>query len=37
MIKPPPGAGVGTTAGGPRKIIIVANWSEELKQRAPMD
>ena len=37
MIKPPPGTGVETTAAGPRKIIIVTNWIEELKERVPVD
>jgi len=25
----------GSSAGGPRKINIVLNWTEELKQRMP--
>jgi serine/threonine-protein kinase len=36
MIKPPPGA-TATVATGPRKINIVVNWFEELKQRVPVD
>ena len=26
-----------SAAAGPRKIIIVTNWIEELKERAPVD
>jgi Tol biopolymer transport system component len=36
MIKPPPGA-TATVATGPRKINIVLNWDEELKERVPVD
>jgi Tol biopolymer transport system component len=36
MIKPPPGVSA-TVATGPRKINIVLNWDEELKERAPGD
>jgi hypothetical protein len=36
MIKPPPGA-ISTVATGPRKITIVLNWFEELKERVPVD
>ncbi len=34
MIKPPVTAQ--SAAGGPRKINIVLNWFEELKQRVPV-
>ena len=37
MIKPPTVAGTGSTSVGPRKINIVLNWFEELKQRVPVD
>jgi serine/threonine protein kinase len=36
MIKPPTSTGAAATATGPRKIIIVLNWFEELKQRVPV-
>ena len=36
MIKPPAGADGATAASGPRKITIVLNWDEELKQRVPV-
>ncbi len=36
MIKPPLGA-TATVATGPRKINIVLNWDEELKERVPVD
>jgi serine/threonine protein kinase len=36
MIKPPTSAGAAPTAAGPRKINIVLNWFEELKQRVPV-
>jgi hypothetical protein len=36
MIKPPPGTSA-TASMGPRKIIIVTNWFEELKQRMSVD
>jgi serine/threonine protein kinase/dipeptidyl aminopeptidase/acylaminoacyl peptidase len=35
MIKPPGSTGAATTAAGPRRINIVVNWFEELKQRVP--
>ena len=35
MIKPYASTGAAATAAGPRKIILVANWFEELKQRVP--
>jgi Tol biopolymer transport system component len=34
MMKEPPGSS--SAAGGPRKINIVLNWFEELKQRVPV-
>jgi serine/threonine-protein kinase len=37
MIKPPPGAGGNAIAPGPRKIVIVTNWDEELKQRVSVN
>jgi serine/threonine-protein kinase len=37
MIKPPTLAGTGSTTAEPRKINIVLNWFEELKQRVPTD
>jgi serine/threonine protein kinase len=37
MIKPPTVAGTGSTSVGPRKINIVLNWFEELKERVPTD
>jgi hypothetical protein len=37
MIKPPPGEGGAISATGQRKITIVLNWDEELKQRVPVD
>jgi eukaryotic-like serine/threonine-protein kinase len=36
MIKPPASTGAAPTAAGPRKINIVLNWFEELKQRVPL-
>ena len=36
MIKPPAGAS-SLVDRGPRKINIVLNWDEELKQRVPVD
>jgi len=36
MIKPPASTGAAPTAAGPRKINIVLNWFEELKQRVPV-
>ncbi len=37
MIKPPGAAGSVSTSVGPRKINIVLNWFEELKERVPVD
>jgi Tol biopolymer transport system component len=37
MIKPPVGADGAATETGPRKITIVLNWDEELKERVPVD
>jgi serine/threonine protein kinase/Tol biopolymer transport system component len=37
MIKPPVGEGGATGIIGPREIIIVANWIEELKHRVSVD
>jgi len=37
MIKPPAAAGSESTSAGPRKINIVLNWFEELKDRVPVD
>ena len=36
MMKPPVSAGATSPAEGPRKINIVLNWFEELKQRVPV-
>ena len=36
MIKPPAPAGAAPTAASPRKINIVLNWFEELKQWVPV-
>jgi serine/threonine protein kinase len=36
MIKPPASTGAALAAAGPRKINIVLNWFEELKQRLPV-
>jgi eukaryotic-like serine/threonine-protein kinase len=36
MIKPPASAGAASAAAGPRKINVVVNWFEELKQRVPV-
>jgi eukaryotic-like serine/threonine-protein kinase len=36
MIKSPVSTGAGPATAGPRKINIIANWFEELKQRAPV-
>jgi dipeptidyl aminopeptidase/acylaminoacyl peptidase len=36
MMKPPASTGATPVAAGPRKINIVLNWFEELKQRAPV-
>jgi hypothetical protein len=36
MIKPAASTGAAPTAAGPRKINIVLNWTEELKQRVPV-
>jgi serine/threonine protein kinase len=35
MMKPPASTGAAPEAAGPRKINIVLNWFEELKQRVP--
>jgi serine/threonine protein kinase len=35
MIKPVEPTGKSTTAEAPHKIVVVVNWFEELKQRAP--
>jgi serine/threonine protein kinase len=35
MMKPPAWTGAAPTTAGPRKINIVLNWFEELKQRVP--
>jgi len=37
MIKPPATACDESTAGLPRKINIVLNWFEELKERVPVE
>ena len=37
MIKPSPGVSAITASTGPRKINIVLNWDEELKERVPVD
>jgi Tol biopolymer transport system component len=37
MIKPPAGAEGTAIVAGPRKITVVVNWIEELKQRVPVD
>ena len=37
MIKPPASEDSDSTAETPRKIVIVTNWFEELKQRVPVD
>ena len=37
MIKPPAAAGSESTLAGLRKINIVLNWFEELKERVPVD
>jgi serine/threonine protein kinase len=36
MIKPPVWTGAAAAAPGPRKINIILNWFEELKQRVPL-
>jgi Tol biopolymer transport system component len=36
MMKPPASAAAPSEAAGPRKINIVLNWFEELKQRVPV-
>jgi serine/threonine protein kinase len=36
MIKPPASTGAAPAAAGPRRINIVLNWFEELKQRVPV-
>jgi hypothetical protein len=35
MIKPPASTGAASAEGEPRKITVVVNWFEELKQRVP--
>jgi hypothetical protein len=35
MIKPPTSTGAASPAEGLRKINIVINWTEELKQKVP--
>ncbi len=35
MIKPSASTGAASEAAGPRKINVVLNWFEELKQRVP--
>ena len=37
MMKPPKTTVAVSTAEGPRKIIIVKNWFEELKEKAPVN
>ena len=37
MIKPETVTGPESAEVGPRKINIVVNWSEELKERVPLD
>jgi hypothetical protein len=36
MLKPPESSGDDTETQGPRKINIVLNWFEELKERVPV-
>jgi hypothetical protein len=36
MMKEPVSTGAAPAAAGPRKINIVLNWTEELKQRVPV-
>ena len=36
MVKPPASAGDTSGIAGPRKIDIVLNWFEELRQRVPV-
>jgi hypothetical protein len=36
MLKPPSSAAGASMAEGPRRINIVLNWTEELKQRVPV-
>jgi serine/threonine protein kinase len=36
MIKQPAASAASSTAAGPRKINIIVNWFEELKQRVPV-
>jgi len=35
MIKPVEPTGTSNTAEAPRKMVVVVNWFEELKRRAP--
>lgn len=37
MIKQPTGPNPASTTTGPKKIIVVVNWFEELKKRVPAD
>jgi hypothetical protein len=37
LLKPPESAGEAPVEEGPRKINIVLNWFEELKERVPVD
>ena len=37
MIKPPAGVSVTAMVPGSRKIIIVTNWDEELRERVSAD
>ena len=37
MIKQPSPTDKPDSAAGPRKIIVVTNWAEELKERVPVD
>ena len=36
MVKPAETVGEGSAAAEPRKIVVVLNWLEELKQRVPV-
>jgi hypothetical protein len=36
MIKPPASTSAAPAAAGPRRINIVVNWFEELKQQVPL-
>jgi hypothetical protein len=37
MIKPPASTGAGSAAESPRKINVVVNWFEELKEEVPVE